>query len=133
MLDEVEENILTITNKTKCIDLTYLLQKTKANPVVMIEMISLFLQQTPLLIELMQSSLKSNDWKGLQSSAHKIIPSFLIMGINSDFEKKAIRVKNYAYEMMQNTHIKDLVLEIELICLQACVELEEELRKLKHN
>ncbi|MEI6264569.1 MAG: ATP-binding protein [Sphingobacteriia bacterium] len=132
ILDEVEDDKLSKINKTKCIDLTYLLQKTKANPVVMIEMISLYLQQTPLLVELMQSSLKSNDWEGLQSSAHKIIPSFLIMGINSDFEKKAIRIKNYANEMQQNTNIKDLVLEIELICLQACMELEEELRKLKN-
>ncbi len=130
--DELEENKVNIVNRTKCIDLTYLLQKTKANPVVMIEMISLFLQQTPLLVQLMQSSLKSNDWEGLQSSAHKIIPSFLIMGIDSDFEKKAIRVKNYANEMQHNANIKELVLEIELVCLQACVELEEELRKLKN-
>ena len=133
IVDNLEEDKLIELKKTKCIDLTYLLQKTKANPIIMIEMISLYLQQTPLLVELMQSSIKSNDWKGLQSSAHKIIPSFLIMGINSDFEKKAIRVKNYANEMQQNANIKDLVLEIELVCLQACVELEEELRKLKNN
>ncbi len=118
-------------SKTKCIDLTYLLQKTKASPSLMIEMISLYLEQTPLLIELMQSSLKSNDWEGLQSSVHKIIPSFLIMGISSDFEKMAVRVKNYAHEMQQNINIKELILKIELVCLQACVELEEELSNLK--
>ena len=34
--------------RTKCMDLTYLTKRTKANPELMMEMIELYLDQTPL-------------------------------------------------------------------------------------
>jgi PAS domain S-box-containing protein len=130
LVEEVKE-IPPISNLLKCTDLTYLLKKTKANPAIMIEMISLYLQQTPLLVESMRACYQSKDWKGLQSSAHKIIPSFSIMGINSDFEKMTIQIKDYAHANEHSPSILDLLLKIELVCLQACVELKQELNRLQ--
>jgi hypothetical protein len=34
----------------KCIDLDYLIHRTKSNPTLMMEMISLYLEQTPPLV-----------------------------------------------------------------------------------
>ncbi len=119
------------TNSEQCINLSYLLSKTKSNPTIMMEMISLYLDQTPILLKSMRTSLQEKNWKGLAASAHKILPSFSIMGINSDFEKMTIQIKDFAHAKEQNSSITDLLAQIELVCLQACTELKHELGKLQ--
>src|SRR5699024_2487390 len=63
----------------KCINLNYLKQRTKSNPLLMMEMISLYLEQTPSLVNSMKQSMKNENWAGLYASVHKMIPSFSIM------------------------------------------------------
>ena len=41
--------VLDENKKVKCIDLAYLIHRTKSNPKLMMEMISLYLEQTPPL------------------------------------------------------------------------------------
>ncbi|HEX2900535.1 MAG TPA: ATP-binding protein, partial [Bacteroidia bacterium] len=74
------------TNPIRCIDMAYLNHRTKSNPSLMMEMIGLYLQQTPPLISAMKQGFQEKDWETLHSAVHKIIPSFSIMGIGSDFE-----------------------------------------------
>jgi len=111
-------------NIVKYTDLNYLITRTKSNPILMMEMISLYLEQTPPLITIMKQSWKDKDWKSLYASVHKIIPSFAIMGISPDFEEMAKKVQDYARNQQQSTGIFDLVLEIENVCNHACEELE---------
>jgi len=120
-----------LEKKVKCIDLDYLNRRTKSDPTLMMEMISLYLEQTPPLIAAMKKSFKEKDWVLLHSAVHKMIPSFLIMGINQDYESIAIQVKEYAVSQQQNDSIELLVSELEEICQQACVELEAEFNSLK--
>ncbi len=116
--------------RSKCIDLGYLSQRTKANTALMMEMISLYLEQTPPLINVMKESLSSKDWKTLQAAVHKMIPSFSIMGIHTDFENIAKKIHEYASTQQETDDIHDLVLQLENICTQACKELEDELLKM---
>ncbi|SDB85916.1 PAS domain-containing hybrid sensor histidine kinase/response regulator [Williamwhitmania taraxaci] len=118
--------------KPRCIDLNYLSHRTKSNPDLMMEMISLYLEQTPPLISTMKQSLEDKDWKSLYSAVHKIIPSFSRMGIHVDFENMARHVQEYASTQAEAEGIPDLVLQIENVCLQACKELEEELNTIKN-
>jgi len=118
--------------KLKCIDLAYLSHRTKADPNLMMEMISAYLEQTPPLINTMKQSFLEKDWGTLQSAVHKMIPSFSIMGISTDFEHKAKKVHEYANTQLQEDGIEDLVLELENVCRLACEELEEELNRLKN-
>ena len=118
--------------KLRCIDMDYLIRRTKSNPVLMTEMISLYLEQTPPLIVSMKQSLQDKDWASLQAAVHKMIPSFSIMGINSDFENMANHIQTYAHTQQQDHGIDDLVLQLETICLQACEELKEELNTIKN-
>jgi len=117
----------------KCIDLDYLNHRTKSDPALMMEMISLYLEQTPPLVKAMKKSLKDKDWNLLQATAHKIIPSFSIMGINSDFENMAKKIKEYATTQQLTDGIPDMVLQIENICTQACKELEIEYNAIKNS
>ncbi len=96
----VNANIL--QKKIKCINLEYLYLRTKSNPVLMMEMISIYLEQTPPLISSMKEGLLNKDWKLLIASVHKMIPSFSIMGINSDFENMAKKIQEYA-KMQEQT------------------------------
>ncbi|MDZ4666862.1 MAG: ATP-binding protein [bacterium] len=118
-------------NKYKSIDLNYLSKRTKSNQLLMIELISLYLAQTPVLIFEIKQSLEQQNWKALHASVHKIIPSFAIVGINPDYEKMAIMVKDHALEQLKSDAIAEMVLEIEKVCLHACEELELEILEIK--
>ncbi len=116
----------------KYTDLDYLILRTKSNPVLMKEMISLYLEQTPPLISAMKQSWKGKDWQSLYAAVHKMIPSFSIMGINVNYENMAKRIQDYAKNQEQSEGIYDLVLELEYVCKEACTELEIELNTIKN-
>jgi len=120
-----------LSEKLKCIDLEYLIQRTKNNPGMIMEMIAAYLEQTPPLVTHMKQSFLDKNWEGLHAAVHKIIPSFLIMGINPDFESMAKKIQDYARTQLQNDGIHDMVLQLETVCNQACRELEEELKRIK--
>jgi CheY-like chemotaxis protein len=117
----------------KCTDLKSLNIRTKSNPILMMEMISLFLVQTPVLVKAMKDGFLSNDWISLQSAAHKMIPSFAIMGISQDFETMARKVQEYATNQLQSDGMYDIVLQIENVCVKACSELRIEFDRIKSN
>ncbi len=131
--DVIENNdkMIVESKNLKCTDLKYLNARTKSNPVLIMEMISLYLEQIPLLVNTMKSSFLDNDWISLQSAAHKIIPSFAIMGISQDFENMARKVQEYAGIQQQSDGMYDIVLKIENVCVQACKELKSELNRIK--
>ncbi len=125
------ENITNALEKVKCTDLTYLVQRTKSNPVLMKEMISLYLEQTPPLLLTMKKSLQDQDWDSLYAAVHKMIPSFSIVGINKEYEEMAKKVQEFAIQHQQIAGIQSLVLQLEDVCTQACNELKEEFNKIK--
>ena len=115
------------------IDLTYLSQKTKSNPLLMMEMISLYLEQTPPLILSMKKALLEKNWNLLYSAVHKMIPSFSIIGLNSDFEIMAKKIQDYASTKKQTEEIHEMVLKLEEVCNHACIQLTKEFTKLKNS
>jgi CheY-like chemotaxis protein len=114
------------SHKLKCIDLTYITRLTKSDSTLMMEMISIYLKQTPPLINTMKRSLEDKDWRSLYSAVHKLIPSFSAMGISPEFENMAKKIQEYASTQQETDGIPDLVLQLENVCTQACRELEEE-------
>lgn len=118
---------------SKCIDLDYLIRRTKSDPKLMMEMISLYLEQTPPLISAIKQSFQDRDWNSLHMAVHKMIPSFSIMGISADYENMAKKIQEYASAQQQIDDISELVLALEHICVQACRELEAEFIRIKTN
>jgi len=118
--------------KLRCIDLAYLVSITKCDAKLMMEMIELYLEQTPGLVETIKKSLQEKDWESLHTAAHKMIPSFSIMGISPEFEAMTKKLQDYTGSKKQLTEIQGLVLQVENICAQACTELEEEYKTLKN-
>ncbi len=116
----------------RCIDLAYLIKRTKSDPALMMEMISLYLEQTPSLISTMKQSFEKKDWKTMYSAVHKIIPSFSIMGISTDFENIAKKVQDYASTQIQRENIAEMVEKLDHVCTQACKELLVEFDLIKN-
>lgn len=129
--DNIENTVPEIP-KIKYINLLYLNQRTKSNPVLMMEMISIYLQQTPPLISSMKLSYINKDWKSLHSAVHKMIPSFSIMGISTDFENMAKKVQEFANTQQEEVGINEMVIQLEKVLNQSCSELEEELNRIKN-
>ncbi len=133
LVDENKE-VVTVENEIKkCIDLNYLMQRTKSNPDLMMQMIALYLEQTPPLLTAMKNSLMDKDWATLKAAAHKIIPSFSIVGIHADFETMAKKIQEYASTQQQTDSIHDMVMQLDSVCQQACKELTEEFNTIKKN
>lgn len=63
------------------IDLSYLNEITGGDNAVMVEMLQLFLSETPSQIELLIQHCKSGDWSALKDEAHKVKPTFLYLGL----------------------------------------------------
>ena len=135
-ITDMNEALANITGMTRekltGTDLDYLIRRTKSDPTLMMEMISLYLEQTPPLIFAMKQSLQDKDWNSLSAAVHKMIPSFSIMGIHKDFENMAKKVQEYASTRQQTDRIPDLVLQLENVCALVCKELEEEFNKIKN-
>ena len=119
-----------LTKKIKYVDLAFLEKRTKSNPKLMAEMISLYLEQTPSLLKTIKKSFEEKDWKMLSAAIHKMIPSFSIMGIHSDYELLAKKIQEFAESQQFTGDISIMVNQLETTCLQVCKELEMELKLL---
>ena len=118
--------------KVKYTNLNYLMQRTKSNPTLMMEMIKAYLEQTPSLINAMKKSYQEQDWDTLHAAVHKMLPSFSIMGMSTDFETMARTVIEYARNQQLTDTMPTLVAQLAEICSQACDELLEEFNAMKN-
>ncbi|OAB29573.1 hybrid sensor histidine kinase/response regulator [Flavobacterium fryxellicola] len=130
-IESVNEEEITL-KKEKYINLAYLKQRAKSNPVLMEEMINLYLTQTPAIIKTIKESLANKNWHLVSAAAHKMIPSFAIVGISPVFENIAKQIQETATVLDKTEEIEALVQQLEEVCAQACSELEEELNKIKN-
>ncbi|HRG78286.1 MAG TPA: ATP-binding protein, partial [Cyclobacteriaceae bacterium] len=143
-IDEASKLNDTSAPSSTCVELSYLNRLTKSNPVLMMEMISAYLDQTPVLISALKKGLEEYDWDLLYASAHKIIPSFSMMGMNTHFENIAKEIQKFALSRKtipilvfnQDSDEQDkqtqYVWQLEAGCNQACKELEEKFKELKN-
>jgi HPt (histidine-containing phosphotransfer) domain-containing protein len=114
----------------KMIDMTFLRHLTKGNPDLIIKMLDLYLEQTPVLISELKTNLKSTSWDLIQSAAHRLIPSFAIIGLDHQYEELAVKVQEYATAQQNLEQIRELVEKLDVVCALACRECEEEILRL---
>ncbi|WP_207422701.1 Hpt domain-containing protein [Desertivirga brevis] len=82
-------------NKGFEIDMTYLSDIAGGSEEFMIEMIDIFIEQTPLYFDQLSEAVANQDWKSVGDVAHKIKPTLAFMGIEeakdimADIERKA--------------------------------------------
>ncbi|MEO6723093.1 MAG: hypothetical protein ABIN67_22195 [Ferruginibacter sp.] len=119
------------TSSEKHVDLTYLNQHTRSDPALMIEMINIYLEQTPIIVKAMKEGLEKKDWKLLHAAAHKIGPSFYVMGMYEENGSAIKKIQELATRQMDGQLVVRLVRAIEHICDRAREELQAEIILLK--
>jgi len=117
-----------VAKRANYTDLTNLIRLTKSKSSLMLEMISLYLTQTPPLVKALKESFYAKDWNTLHAAVHKMIPSFSIMGISKVFEDMAKTIQEYSITQQPSEGVADLVSQLGIACTQACIELEEEVK-----
>ena len=119
-------------HQQKCTHLGYLKRSTKNNPASIAEMIEVYLEETPQLINTIRQAIHTKNWESVRITAHSIIPSFAIMGMDKKFGNIAKHIQENAGEKNAIV-INELFQQIENICLQACEELKIDLASLGAN
>jgi hypothetical protein len=79
----------------------------------------------------MKQGLHDKDWNSVYTAAHKLIPSFSIMGIPKDFEDIAKKIQEYSGTQNHLDQVPGLVLQLENVCAKTYKELEGELIMIK--
>ena len=120
------------SKKGKYTNLDQLNQRTKSNPILMMEMITLYIEQThPLIVE-MKKGLENKDWDKVRAAVHKMIPSFSIVGISVEYENIAKNIQENTRTLSELDKLPELISQLENVCEQACKELEEEFNIIKN-
>ena len=123
-----------------CVNFDYLKRVTKSDA-RMAEMIYLYLQEIPQLVQTMKKAIDEHEWATLKSATHSIIPTFATMGIDPTFEDNAKDLQALAGSLLAHepgnqdhtattTEVQALFAKIEAVCELAAHELEEKLQRL---
>jgi PAS domain S-box-containing protein len=118
---------------TRTINLNALKQRVKSNPILLSEIIQAYLIQTPLLLTELNDSFAHKDWVQLASAAHKLIPSFSIMGMPAQNELIAQELQANAKNPIDIEGISLGITKLNRICTQSCIELQQELEYLNEH
>ncbi len=122
-----------IKQKTRksTVNLDRLYEQTNSNPVLILEMISLYIEQAPTLIAALQEGLTKQDWELIHAAAHKLIPTFAIMGIERKYETKAKKLAVLASTKTQLHLLPKLINELITICEASCEDSKWMYQKIK--
>ena len=121
-----------------CVNFDYLKRITKSDA-RMAEMIGLYLQEIPLLVQGMKKAIAEKDWLALKHAAHSLIPTFATVGLPPEFEHLTKSIQGTAEHQLvsgtaasQDTMIGLLssFSKIEAVCALAAGELEAKQRLL---
>ena len=127
--EKIVENFEAINDSTQYTNLAYLKQRIKSDNLLMKEMIRIYLDQTPGLINAMKESLAKNDWLQLKAAAHKLLPSFVIMGFDTKYQHVTKKIQEFDGDPAQLDIVHNMIEEIDTVCKKAYVELNEVLIK----
>lgn len=104
-------------------DLTYLKQVSNGDDNFIIEMIDVYLRETPEAIRNLENHFKNKEWKKFRAVTHKMKPSFSFFGLK-DLYATVDSMEEYAGSETHLERLPELISKIKLTCLQAMQELE---------
>lgn len=97
------------------VDLTYLNEIAGGDSEFMIDMIDIFLEQTPVYTEQLIAALNDKDWKTVGDIAHKIKPTLAFMGANRANEQMALIEQNARTESNLEDIAREFA-EVKAVC-----------------
>jgi len=118
-----------LKNTNQHIDLAYLEKTVEGNIKFMTDVINLFLQQMPDMLDEMNQNCEQKEWDKLRATAHKVRPSIELMGIHSTKEI-LLEIEKLAIEKKSLDLLSGMVKQVNTTCYAAMEELKMELKKI---
>ncbi|MBC7915485.1 MAG: Hpt domain-containing protein [Pyrinomonadaceae bacterium] len=106
------------------IDLTYLNEIAGGDAEFMIDMIDIFIEQTPAYTEQIVEAIAAKDWKTVGEVAHKIKPTLAFMGVNKAKDQMASIEQRARTESDLDTIDSDFA-EVKVVCEMLYTGLEK--------
>jgi len=117
-------------NNERITNLTYLRNLSEGSDSFMREILEMIISEIPKSAEELDNSLLKKDWEKVKFIAHKMKPSFGLIGIKSA-EALMQRVEKNASEMPDPSVLKEMIDHTRVLVQKAISELKLELPKLK--
>ena len=114
------------------IDLSYLNEITGFENEIMVEMIDLFLEETPKQITILRESFETENWNQLGAEAHKLKPTFLYVGL-SQLNELTLEMEKFAKDRRNLDQIGEMIEELERGYSEVIPSLTEERDRLAAN
>ena len=111
----------------KCTDLSYLRKLSNGSNEFVEQMVSLFIEQTPVAIGQMENAYKLHDWNNLRAVAHKMKPSFGFMGIEA-LKGLIAELEDDAEKGQNEKEMGEKISRVREVCTQAIAELQAEVK-----
>ncbi len=121
---------VTQTNPMKHSDLTYLNGLANGKTDFVIQMLSIFIEQTPTVLEKLNEAITNKDWATVRTIVHKMKPSITFTGLK-EIEQDVPAMEEYAESGSHLELIPSLYEKMKKVCTEAILELKEEIEKLK--
>ena len=111
------------TNSKKNTDLTYLKELSNGSNEFIVQMITIFLNETPAAVDKVEQYAKTSNWDALRAAVHKMKPSFAFMGIK-ELEDTINSVEKYSEAKTNLDLIPEMISKIKTVLKAAVQELE---------
>lgn len=111
-------------------DLSYLEEMGMGDDSLVIEMVELFLENTPESLSQLRKYHTEENWSQLAAEAHKLKPNLSYVGLEGA-KKKVIEIEKSAKNQTNLDSVEGKINEIEETCRQAYIELRDRLVHLK--
>ena len=105
------------------VDLSYLEDIAGGSNDFIIEMIDMFLEQTPGYLDVIKTGIVDKNWKTVSEIAHKIKPTLAFMG--SDVAREAMaNIEMNSRNLIDLDKIEENFTKLHQFCLQLCLKLK---------
>ncbi|KAA8486315.1 2-amino-4-hydroxy-6-hydroxymethyldihydropteridine diphosphokinase [Arcticibacter tournemirensis] len=104
-----------INKTTFDIDLSYLNDIADGNAEFIIDMIDIFMEQTPVYFDQLDKAIQEKDWKVTGDVAHKIKPTLAFMGVEAAKEQMA-EIERKARNLDHTEEIEEKVSQLKVSC-----------------
>ena len=111
-------------------DLSYLEEMGMGDNALIIEMVELFLENTPETLRRIKKHRDEENWTQLAAEAHKLKPNLSYMGLEGA-KQTVIEIEKMAKSQSDLDAVEAKIDEVEIICKKAYTELQDRLVHLK--
>lgn len=115
----------------KITNLAYLEELGMGDDDLLIEMVEMFLKNTPKSINTLRQHREEGNWQKLAAEAHKLKPNLSYVGLD-EARDMIIKIEKSAKDDPDSDEIGAQIEEVNEICQQAYQELEVQLEELKN-